>query len=466
MSYSKAALESAILDRAHTGELYFPTKQYIQAGFQVILNGKMLRDRGTGGGHSGNAGLTYKHGLKSTSADASATDIRNIMIYPALTELLKGTGLTQNKIQTSYFLRFPNLQSYRKDDNGKLKKLYFYDNPYYTPKFKNNNFTTILEKYIDTSISVDASDKEAEQCYMSVSASAMKLADKFIGYVNYAKPENEDMVEWKRIIKEKYIKGDDCVAIEDAIDWYVSNNNDVIAEFKKSASLGDDSAYGVDDTNDLLGSAPKISLSPNNILNAVPDSVKKSVKSDVSHSYTLPIKIGYSLLFLQSFAIERTNDINTSNKGIHTHQRAYVFTLIEPDNKGEYTEFPGKMQLVYTVDNVSNLTNLQPGYVYEVIPSMDEKNKIIESNPTSGRSVNSKLIGETGSGVSMVEFPNTIFRKVSGNGTKPDFTGIGEMDINEIEKNPNLTKPHALEPEKKSPTMESLMWFSGWDWKE
>jgi hypothetical protein len=71
------------------------------------------------------------------------------MIYPGLTELLKGTGLTQNKIQTSYFLRFPNLKSYRKDDNGKLKRGYYETNPYYTQKFSNKNFQAIFNKFVD-----------------------------------------------------------------------------------------------------------------------------------------------------------------------------------------------------------------------------------------------------------------------------------------------------------------------------
>jgi hypothetical protein len=302
---------------------------------------------------------------------------------------------------------------------------------------------------------------------MEVSASAMKLADKFIGYINYSKPTNEDMVEWKRIVKEKYIKGDDCVALEYSIDWYVSNNNEVVAEYKKSSSLGDDTAYGVDDTNELLGAAPKISLSSSNVLSSVHDSVKKSVKTDISHAYTLPLKADYDMLFLASFAVERTNDMSTANKGIHTHQRAYVFTLITPNANGEYTEFPGKMQLIYTIDNTGNLSSLKPGYVYEAIPSNDEKKDIIESNPTNNRLVSSKLIGESGSGISAIEFPNTIFRKIANNGQMPDFTGIGEMDINQIEKNPAVQKPAAVEPEKKpAVTMESLMWFSGWDWKD
>lgn len=467
MSYSKTALESAISDRAHTEAVFFPTRQYIQAGFQIVLNGKTLRNRGTGGGHSGNASLSYKHGLKSTSANASATDIRDILIYPYLTELLKGTGLTQNKIQTSYFLRFPNLKSYRKDDNGKLKTEYYVDNPYYSNKFSNKNFQIIFKKYIDESIIVDESDREAIQCYMSISSAAMKLTEKFIGYINYSKDSSEELTNWKRIIKEKYIQGDDCQDLENCIDWYVSNNNEVIAEYKKSASLGDDTAYGVDDTNSLMGAAPNISLSPNNILNVIPADIKKSVKIDVSHNYSLPVKNDYSLLFLQSFSIERTNDIKTANSGIHTHQRAYVFTLINPDQSGEYTEFPGKIQLVYTVDNVENLNSLQPGYIYETILSRDEKVGLLKSNPSNGNTVSSKLIGESGNGISAIEFPNTVFRKISSNGIKPDFTGIGEMANNEINKEAGI--PTTKEPsteEKPTVKLESLIWFSGWDWKE
>jgi len=464
MQYSKVALEGAILDRAHTEALFFPTKQYIQAGFQVILNGKMLRNSGTGGGHSGNASLSYKHGLKSTSADASSTDIRNIMIYPYLSELMKGTGLTTNKIQTSYFLRFPNLKSYRKDDNGKLKTEYYANNPYYSNKFSNKNFQAIFKKFIDESIIVDESDKMAIQCYMTVSESATKLADKFIGYINYSKDSSENIAEWKRIIKEKYIQGSDCESIEYAIDWYVSNNNDVIASYKKSASLGDDMAYGINDTTELSGANPAISLSPNTLINALPADIRDSVKTDIGHNYSLPLKVDYSLLFLQSFSIERTNDIKTANKGIHTHQRAYVFTIITPDKKGEYTQFPGKIQLVYTVDNAENLNAMHPGYVYEPILSRDERVELLNSNPSSGTSVSSKLIGESGNGIAAIEFPNTVFRRIGSNGIKPDFTGMDAMDNNFTPTTKAPEKTPAETP--KSTKLESMLWFSGWDWKD
>ena len=248
-------------------------------------------------------------------------------------------------------------------------------------------------------------------------------------------------------------------------------SNEVIAEYKKSASLGDDTAYGVNDTNDLMGASPNVSLSPNNILNIVPADIKKSVKVDIAHNYSLPIKSDYALLFLESFSLGRTNDIKTTNSGIHTHQRAYVFTLITPNQSGEYTEFPGKMQLVYTVDNVENLNSLQPGYIYETILGRDDKNSLIKSNPTSGTSVNSKLLGESGAGVSAIEFPNTAFRKITTNGIKPDFTGIGGMANNDINKEVGITTPINKEipveekPLEKAVKLESLIWFSGWEWK-
>lgn len=479
MSFINNILEGAILDRSHTDAVFFPTKQYIQSCFQVVLDGKTLRNRGTGGGHSGNASLTYKHGIKSTSSDASATDVRNIMIYPALSELLKGTGLTVNKIQTSYFLRFPNLKSYKNDDNGKLKTKYYSDNPYYTQKFGNQNFKKIFDKFIDTSIITDKSDTEALQCYLETSASAMKLADKFIGYINYSKVENENVSDWKRILGQKYIQGDDCESIELAVDWYVSNNAAAIEQYKKSPSLGDDTAYGVDDTNELIGASPAISLSSSTLLSKIPDSFKKSTSTDVSHTYTLPIRNDYSLLFLESFSIERTNDKSIANKGIGTHQRAYVFTVIQPDQNGDYTKFPGKLQLVYTVDNVENLNKLQAGYVYEVIMNLDEKKSLFKSNNSNNGSISSKLIGESGAGISAIEFPNEAIRRISANGIMPDFSDVAAMAPNDItntvktkeEKKPEKAISNALsninKKKETDPKLESsFLWFPGWDWKD
>jgi hypothetical protein len=127
--------------------------------------------------------------------------------------------------------------------------------------------------------------------------------------------------------------------------------------------------------------------------------------------------------------------------------------MISPDENGEYTEFPGKMVLMYTFAKANGenakLADLNPGYVYTVTFNRAD----YPSYPI----VHSQLIGKAGQMINAIPVNSDSIAKAIPTGIKPNFNQPDKADI----VTPLANRKKEESPKTVSSAFESrFMWTS------
>lgn len=435
--YNLKKLQEAISrpNNSHTNGYYFNTKDYIMTIFYVMKqSGVKAGSIGTRGQHSGSSEKEYDIANGKNISDATLTSVNGLMLFDAK-DYLQGT-----KGKKLSFPWLPTIPKRLTSEKGRIE--YITNNPTYSRYLDKKDFIDFIENYY--SAFDPSSEPNAFSPIGNLEENKLRSFYRFISLLKTKEPSSE-VDDWMRIITSKYIKGEDREIIVQAIDYYESKNQPGMEKYREYSSLGDVAPEGdVDKLHDIIGADPSLSFSSRSILDIVPDSYKKNVEKELNHQTSIPIKDQLSLMYLGSFAIDRTNDVKTINAPKNEQTRMFIFTYIEPDEKGNYTKFPGIIKLVVCITKNVNIDFVLKG-IYEIALDNVDIAELGQYNLIENGNLVSKMFGHGDDSFFAVQLPIGMAKNLSQRGI---FGMTGEKEI----KLPNRKPKEELKP-----TLESIL---------
>lgn len=396
---SIGSLKSSLLEdkksftQSLTKSEYYDTKEYVKMIFHVMSSERVTAgSTGSGGSHMGNA-------KSNLSAEAVASMVNSQMVlHPTDYVNTKGAGRgLVNLPKIPFALRGSDHDVSPRIEEARTN--YVKNNPTYTKYFfEEDEEGELVERSSDTPVSWFVENyytsftvgAEGEKPFLPTGDDETKAYNAFVKFINTAKDNtkseeiNTSIPRWAEILSQPYINGEDRVLIAQAIDYFESKSGKTLAKLRGvDDSLGVKAIDGeVEGLSGLMGADSISSNDGDRLANNIPSKYRNLISHDNGEIEQFQAKPQVlNLLCIGSITADKTNDVTQIGMSKSEHARFYFFTMISPNQDGKFTEFPGKIGLIYMKHNIK--FNYIPGNIYSKHLGVGDIKAISDKNTES-----------------------------------------------------------------------------------